>query len=267
VHKFRIALAQLQPRLFDKEANLQKAEMAIRSAASEGASVILFPELFLTGYSLGDRAREFAETSQGSSIQRVSDLARANRIAVLMGYAELNQDGQGVHDAVFVVDSEGTAHGSYRKVHLFHAEKATFIAGNEAFVVDFGLGRIGVLICYDLEFPEAARQLALQGAQWLATCTGNMKPNQHTQKLFTQARAAENRLWVAVANRIGREGEFEFFGGSSVADPRGELAAEANSQEIVLSADIDLSLADRARQNADYLADRRPALYGRITER
>jgi predicted amidohydrolase len=118
-----------------------------------------------------------------------------------------------------------------------------------------------LLVCYDLEFPEAVRELALRGARWVATCTGNMVPNQHLQEIFAQSRAAENRLWVAVANRVGREGDFQFFGGSAVADPWGVLTAQADDREIVLWADIDLGRAEEARFNADYLADRRPELY------
>jgi predicted amidohydrolase len=122
---------------------------------------------------------------------------------------------------------------------------------------------VGLLICYDLEFPEAVRELALRGAQWVATCTGNMVPNQHLQEVYAQARAAENRLWVALANRIGREGELTFFGGSALADPYGELIAQAGEAETLLIADIDLARADQARSNADYLVDRKPQLYSK----
>ncbi len=261
MERFQLALAQLTPTLFDKQANLALAEQAIRRAASVGAAAILFPELFLTGYSLGGRGLEVAELDHGPSVQRVAELAGLHHIAVLMGYAELNPDRRHAHDAVFVVDSKGHVAGSYRKTHLFHAETGWFIPGDKPLVVDFGVGRVGVLICYDLEFPEAVRELALRGAQWVATSTGNMKPNQHTQEIFVQSRAAENRLWVAAANRVGREGELDFFGRSAVADPNGELTAQADEHETILFADIDLSRADQARLNADYLADRRPDLY------
>jgi predicted amidohydrolase len=101
-----------------------------------------------------------------------------------MGYAELSPDKQHAFDAVLVVDAQGRISGSYQKIHMFHAEKEWFLAGDQLLIVDFGLGRTGVLICYDLEFPEAVRQIALRGARWVATCTGNMKPNQHIQEIF-----------------------------------------------------------------------------------
>jgi predicted amidohydrolase len=262
VEKFRIALAQLEPKLFDKEHNLAKAERAIRLASDNGAAAVLFPELFLTGYSLGARAVELAESQDGPSAGRVAEMARSNHVAVLMGYAERSPDGRGAFDAVLVVDAQGRIAGSYRKLHLFHAEAGWFLPGDGPQILDFGLGPTGLLVCYDLEFPEAVRELALRGAQWVATCTGNMVPNQHLQEIFVQSRAAENRLWVAVANRVGREGDLHFFGGSAVADPWGVVAAQADDTESVLFADIDLRRAEQARLNADYLADRRPELYG-----
>ena len=259
--QFRVALAQLAPTLFDQEQNLAKAGEAIRAAASGGAAAILFPELFLTGYNLGERAVEMAESDIGPSVQRVAELAASHHIAVLMGYAALHPNRRQAYDAVLVADSSGRLSGVYRKTHLFHAETHWFLPGDQPLLIDFGLGRVGVLICYDLEFPEMVRDLALRGAQWVATCTGNMKPNQHLQEIFVQSRAAENRLWVAVANRTGHEAGLDFFGCSAVADPNGVLTAQADERETVLFADIDLRRADQARLNADYLADRRPDLY------
>jgi len=261
VNPFRIALAQLEPHLFDKESNLAKAEEAIRQAASRGAGLVLFPELYLTGYSLGERTLAMAEPHNGPSVRQVAGLARRYRTAVIMGYPELSPDGQKAFDAAFVVDANGQVLGSYRKMHLFQAENVLFTPGESLCVFDFGLGPVGLLICYDLEFPEAARELALRGARWIAACTGNMVPNQHLQEIYVQARAAENRLWVAVANRIGRESDLTFFGGSAVADPFGELAAQTGEAETLLTADIDLARADLARLNADYLVDRRPQYY------
>lgn len=258
---FCIALAQLEPALFDKTKNLAKAEEAIRQAAGHGAAAILFPELFLTGYSLGERVIEMAETREGASIRRVAELAGLHRIAILMGFAELSENGRQAYDSVVVASVQGRLSGIYRKIHLFHEETDWFLPGEQPMLLDFGLGPVGILICYDLEFPEAARQLVLCGARWLATCTGNMVPNQHLQEVFLQSRAAENHVWVAAANRVGREGTLDFFGGSGVADPFGVVTAQAGPGETILFADIDLGRAEQARLNADYLADRRPEIY------
>jgi len=259
--QFRVALAQVAPQLFDKEANLAKAEEYIDLAVSGGANAILFPELYLTGYTLGDRSVEMAEAIDGPSVKRVAELAARHQISVIMGYAESSPDKKHAYDAIFVVNAQGHLAGSYRKIHLFHEENNWFLPGEEFSVIDFGLGPVGLLICYDLEFPELARTLAVSGAKWFATCTGNMVPNQHLQEIFIQSRAAENHVWVAAANRVGREGKIEFFGGSSVADPHGELTDRADPGETILFADIDLRRSEQARLNADYLADRRPELY------
>jgi 5-aminopentanamidase len=264
--QFRVALAQLAPKLYDKESNLLKAEDYIRQAASQQASAILFPELYLTGYSLGQRAFEAAETREGPSVRRVAEMARRYGIAVVLGFAELAPDGKHAYDACFVINAQGQLAGCYRKTHLFHAETGWFIPGESACVIDFGLGRTGLLICYDLEFPEAARDLALRGAQWIATCTGNMVPNQHLQEIVVQTRAAENRVWVALANRVGSEEEITFFGESAVTDPYGNLKVQGGGTESLLFAQIDLCSTDQARANADYLADRRPQLYGTLLQ-
>ncbi len=261
MNQFRVALAQVVPQLFDKDANLAKAEQYIDLAVSGGANVILFPELYLTGYTLDTRSVEMAEDIDGPSVRRVAELALSHQISVIMGYAELSPDKKHAYDAIFVVNAQGQWSGSYRKIHLFHAENNWFIPGEEISVIDFGLGPVGLSICYDLEFPELTRTLALSGAKWIATCTGNMVPNQHLQEIFIQSRAAENHVWVAAANRVGHEGNIEFFGGSSVADPHGELIARADPGETILFADIDLRRAEQARLNADYLADRKPELY------
>lgn len=259
--KFRVALAQITPKLFDKQGNLALAEQLMSQAAAQKANVIIFPELFLTGYSLGERAVEMAETIEGASARCIANLADRFNIAVVMGFAERSSDGKGAYDAAFVSNVRGQILGSYRKTHLFQKEKSWFLPGDSACLVDLGFGSTGLLICYDLEFPEAARDLALRGAQWIAVCTGNMTPNQHLQEIIVQSRAAENRLWIALANRLGKEAELTFFGWSAVADPFGNLSIQGGSTETLLIADIDLSLAAKARLNADYLTDRRPQLY------
>jgi predicted amidohydrolase len=178
-----------------------------------------------------------------------------------MGYAELDLDGEHVYDSALIVDQHGHVSDSYRKIHLFQSENGTFQPGNTPCILDLGFGKMGVLICYDLEFPEAARELAVRGADWIAVSTGNMTPNQHLQEIYLQSRAAENRVWVCLANRVGIEPDLEFFGSSGAADPFGNLAAQAGGSETLLLVDIDLTRAKQAYLNADYLTDRRSDLY------
>ncbi len=261
---FRIALAQLASQPFDKAANLKKAEDYIHQAARQDAQIIIFPELYLTGYSLGRRAVELAEQLDGPSVSQVADLARRHAIAIVMGFAELAPNGQAAYDAAFVVTPTGAAAPlSYRKTHLYHHEKDWFATGAQTAVVPTNFGQMGLMICYDVEFPELSRTLTLQGADWLAVPTAVMRPYEHIQEVCVQARALENHRWLISANRVGREGALEFFGRSVVCDPFGRILAQADTSETLLLADIDLSLNEEARQEGDYLSDRRPELYRR----
>ncbi len=265
--KFRVALAQTEPCLFDKAANLEKAERYIREAAAQGATLVMFPELHLTGYTLGDRAVELAETTNGPCMSQVAALARSHGIAVMMGYAELGEDGRSAYDALFFADRSGQVIGSYRKTHLYNQENEWFVAGTETPVFDWAGQKVGPLICYDLEFPEMTRLLALQGAEWLAVSTGNMRPYDHLQEIYIQARAAENRVWIALANRVGQEGRIEFFGESAVSDPFGRIVAKAGNTETLLLAEIDLAFNAQAHCDGNYLAERKPRLYSLLVER
>ena len=116
--QFRVALAQVAPQLFDKEANLAKAEEYIDLAVSGGANAILFPELYLAGYTLGDRSVEMAEAIDGPSVKRVAELAARHQISVIMGYAESSPDKKHAYDAIFVVNAQGHLAGFYHKIHL-----------------------------------------------------------------------------------------------------------------------------------------------------
>jgi predicted amidohydrolase len=260
--KFKVALAQTEPRLFDKAFNLEKAEHFIHQAALADAAVAVFPELHLTGYLVGEHAQELAELVDGPSVKRVAEMSRANHIGVIMGFVEQNANGGKPYDSVFITSAHGEILGSYRKMHLYRLEKECFLPGDEPQVLRSNTGRFGALICYDVEFPEAARLLALRGAQWLAVSTANMRPNEHLYDVVAQSRALENRVWLASANRVGGEETLEFFGRSAVSDPYGNIVAQAGSEECLLTIEIDLGRIDAARSiDTDYLADRRPALY------
>lgn len=260
---FRIALAQLSPVLFDKQANLAKAEEAIQEAIRQKAEIVVFPELYLSGYRLGGRALEMAESHQGGAIRRLARLARQYQITVLMGYAELAAKGNAAYDAALLATPEGKKLASYRKTHLFQHEKNWFAPGDKIFPLPSPLGKIGIMICYEVEFPEVARTLTLRGADWLAVPTAVMRPYEYIHEIAMRSRALENHRWVVVVNRVGREGDLEFFGRSAVCDPYGQIVAQAGETETVLIAEIDPGKSAQAQQEGDYLGDRRPELYHR----
>ncbi len=268
MNKFRIALAQTKPVLFDKTQNVHIAAEWMRMAAKEKAHIIVFPELFLTGYSIGTRVQVMAETIQGENIAQLAKLAKTHGIALIIGFAEKDGLSGRIFDASFYCNAEGKVMGTYRKMHLYSEEKDWFARGEEMCVWETEYDQVGALICYDVEFPEHARILALHGARWLAACTGNMVPNEHAQEIFVQTRALENRVWMALANRLGTEGQIEFFGGSAICDPKGNIVAQAGREETLLVADIDLDRNDQAiAEDTDYLAERCPQFYGDLIKK
>ena len=257
----RVALAQLTPCLGDKAKNVARAEWAIRDAAARAADVVLFPELFLAGYFMRERTRVLAEPLSGPSISAVARCAGMHHVAVVMGFPELGFGGNAVYDSACVIDNRGEVRGCYRKIHLFGEESRYFAAGNDYSVVLVGDHPAGIMICYDVEFPEVSRILALRGAHVLLVSSANMKPFETYQEVYLRARALENHAFVALVNRVGSEEQVEFFGESNVCDPLGHLLCRAEGGERLLFADIDLSLIARSRETLDYLSNRRPELY------
>lgn len=236
-------------------------EIAERSPAEALVRVAVFPELFLGGYDLS-RVAEIALRADDAALAAVARAARKASIAVVCGFAERAVDGRLLNSAA-VIDARGQLKAIYRKTHLFADETNVFAAGEEATVVDLDGVRLGVGICFDLEFPEYSRLLTLQGAQVLCFPTANMVPWARYQRAYAPARAMENQCFVAVANRIGAEGGFEFFGESGVWGPDGRrLTADPGGRDWCGLARIEPSLPDEvAGYPFHYLGERRPDLY------
>jgi len=265
--KFRVALAQTNPVLFDKEANLKIAEQYIRQASLTHVDFVVFPECHLSGYYLEDRVGEMAEPLRGVCMSRLAEMARMHNIAVMMGFVESNPSGGKPFDSLGVITRRGEMVGVYRKIHLYNQEKDWFTAGTGVRVFPTDYAPVGVLICYDVEFPEGPRILALRGAQWIVVSTATMLPNQHSYRVFQMARALENRLWIVSVNRVGNEGPFKFFGQSGVCDPTGQLVLQAGDGEGLFVVEIDLDANISAKKaDTDYLADRKPEAYGDLVK-
>jgi predicted amidohydrolase len=263
--RFLLAVAQLKPARLDKQSNLQRIEGAMQHARTSGAQAILFPELFLTGYFLGDELAGLAEPVDGPSLQRLSMLARRYSLLTVCGWPEAN--GRSLpYNSAAVIERDGSPLGHYRKTHLFGSEPDFFSPGDRLQVFGSSIGPIGVSICYDLEFPETARVLALDGAALLLTPTANMKPYAAYQAVYTRARAMENGIYVATANTVGLLDRFDFFGESSVVGPNGDILDLADADERVLVVSIDTAQTPPADTTLRYLTHRRPELYGRLSQ-
>ncbi|KIZ17510.1 carbon-nitrogen hydrolase family protein [Streptomyces natalensis] len=264
------ALLQSSGRPGDVAHNLRILHDAAREAAATGAGLLVCPELFLTGYAIGDGVRRLAEPADGESARAVARTAAEYGIAVLYGYPERggadDPDGA-VYNAAQLIGPDGGRLANYRKTHLFGCfEREWFTPGDQPVVqAELSGARIGVLICYDVEFPENVRAHALAGTDLLLVPTAQMHPFQFVAESVIPVRAFENQMYVAYVNRVGQEGEFEFVGLSTLAGPDGVVRTRAGRTEQLVRADVDLAFLKESRADNPYLHDRRPELYGPLT--
>ncbi|MEE5153843.1 carbon-nitrogen hydrolase family protein [Pseudomonas alliivorans] len=259
----RVALYQCEPLPLDVSGNLTRLEHQAQVAAAQGAQLLVCPEMFLTGYNIGARAcAELAQAQDGPAAQRIAEIARQYAIAILYGYPERSVEQQ-IYNAVQLIDSRGERSSNYRKTHLFsELDKSMFSAGEDLCpVVELNGWRLGMLICYDVEFPENTRRLALAGAELILVPTANMAPFDFVCDVTVRARAFENHCYVVYANYCGSEGEIRYCGLSSVCAPDGGRPALAAQDERLLIADLDRVQLAQARTVNDYFKDRRPDVY------
>src|SRR5476649_2864750 len=262
----RIALYQCPPLPLDVSGNLQRLKQQARQAAAQSAELLVCPEMFLTGYNIGSKAAySLAQRRDGPAASEIAAIARAEKIAVLYGYPERTDDDQ-IYNAVQLIDAQGKSLCNYRKTHLYgELDKAMFSAGEDQFpVIEFNGWRLGFLICYDLEFPENTRRLALAGAELILVPTANMVPFDFIADVTVRARAFENQCYVAYANYCGQEGEIQYCGQSSIAAPNGQRIAQAGLDETLIVGALDRQSILDARAANHYLQDRRPELYGAL---
>lgn len=266
-----VAVGQLPLRIGAVAANRALARDAIARAASQGADIVVLPELTPSGYVFSGpaEARALAESADGPTIREWERLAAAHDLVIAGGFCELGSSGEVLNSAV-LVDASGTR-AVYRKTHLWDAEPDVFQAGREdPPVVDTPHGRIAVMICYDVEFPEWVRRPALAGAEiLLAPVNWPRQPRPRRERpmevVNVQAQASANRMFIAVADRCLAERGVGWTGGSLIAGPDGyPLAGPAGTGPALLLARCDLSLArsKACGPRNDVHADRRPALYG-----
>lgn len=260
----RTALLQSSGRPGSVVENLKVLDEAAGRAAAAGAGLLVTPELFLTGYAIGDDLGRLAEPADGDAADAVAETATRHGLAVAYGYPE--RDGDTVYNSVQLVSADGTRLANYRKTHLYGCFEREHFTPGERTVVQAELDglTIGLMICYDVEFPENVRAHALAGTDLLLVPTAQLHPFQFVAESVVPVRAFENQMYIAYVNRVGREGEFEFVGLSTLAAPDGVARARAGRAEELVLADADPVLLAASRENNPYLLDRRPALYGSL---
>lgn len=223
------------------------------------ADLILFPELFIGGYPSGDPGpRSIA--GDGPELVAIGEACRANGTAAVVGFTEAMPSGPCSNSAA-CFDTDGTVAGTYRKTHLFGpGEQAAFAPGGSMLAVRLDGLVVGPQICFDVEFPEPSRKLALAGAELLVTIAANMEPYAADHRLAARARALDNRLPHLYVNRTGSEAGFDFVGESCVIAPDGSVTAELGRDEGILEARIPVPAPHQDTQTG-YLGQIRPELH------
>lgn len=280
----RVASVQCDVVFGDPHANASFAVSQLRSLAAGGVQLAVFPEAFLTGYAVNDEAeaRRIAIDVRGAEPDAV-DSAHPSVLEIQAACREL-----GMHAVVGFAGTDGTdlysgailfePHGRMRRYVKTHLPELGFdkyvVRGSRLPVFDTAIGKIGMLICYDVRFPEAARVLGLDGADIIALPTNWPEGAEVSPNYMAPARAAENRLFVVTCNRIGTENGFRFIGRSAIHDPTGVIIASAGDEETTLVADIDIARARHKRTvviagkyETDTFATRYPEIYGRLLAR
>lgn len=261
-----IALLQHAPVPADTDAAISRLRDAAGRAASQGAQLLVVPEASVTGYNIPpDVMQKVAERADGPVAESIADICRSHNIAIGYGFAE--KDSNGYYNCVQLIDRHGERRVSYRKTHLWgELDKSLFSAGHTLTApVTIEGWNIGILICYDVEFPECARELALRGAELIIVPTGLMQPWREVAEKVVPVRAYENQLYIAYTNYCGSERELHYEGRSVVAGPNGEDLARAGQQPEMLLATLDKNSLQAARQALPYHRDRRPELYRAIS--
>ena len=261
-----IACLQTAGTTGDPEANLVALEVAAGDAVARGAELLVTPEMFLTGYDLGPDTPERVRALAPGLLDRVRDTARRHGLALVVGMPEV-EGGHCYNVAVFV-GPDGEVLGRHRKVHLFgDVDRAAFSAGDQLVsTVRFRGLTIAMLICYDVEFPEAVRAAALAGAHLVVVPTAQMHPFEWVAEQLVRVRAWENQVYVAYVDHDGHEGAFDYVGRSSVVGPDGVVLASVEHGEALLIARVDADRVARQRRENPYLADRRGPLYGALVQ-
>jgi 5-aminopentanamidase len=258
-----IAGLQTPGTLRDVRANLRELESAAEEAARNGAELIITPEMFATGYVVGDVLPELAAQDFLSPVRA---LAARLGIAVLLGAPELTE--AGVYNAAFFVDDRGELLSCYRKSHLFgDLDRSQFVAGEELFgLVEFRGVRIATMICYDVEFPEVVRAAALAGAHLVAVPTAQMEPFGFIAEQLVRTRAWENQVYVAYIDHDGAEEDLTYVGRSSIIAPDATVLDSVEHGTRLIYATVDPGVVAVQQKANPYLGDRRAPLYPALTD-
>lgn len=263
ISPFTACIVQPTSQPYDKVGNLRRALDWMDAAAANGASLMVFPEMYLTGYLVRDKLPELMEAlPDGEVLTALREKAKTLSMGVIMGMPIENPQGGKPYNAMVMIDRDGSVPYAAYKTHLFGGEEKMFAHGKALRAFDTSFGRMGVMVCYDGEFPETARTLALDGAKILVLCSANMTPYEDYHPVYMRARAMENCVYSLYSNYVGTEKRFHYCGQSGAWHPTGRILAQADtSEETLLYAPVDLADTTSPDDYLNYLQHRHPELY------
>jgi predicted amidohydrolase len=255
-----LAVFQCASQPLDVAGNLERMERVALQARAQGADLLLVPEMFVGGYSIGAEAvQQLAQSREGAYRHGVAHIARTAGLAIVFGYPERGEDGH-VFNAAQWIDAQGEVVLNYRKTHLYGTLdriqfSAEAVSESNAALCDIKGWKLGVLICYDVEFPENTRRLALAGADCILVPTANMDTYDFVPDTLVPTRAFENQVVLAYANYCGAEGSMRYGGLSSVVDALGQPLAKAARTESLLIATLTPEALADARSKQTHLQE------------
>jgi predicted amidohydrolase len=270
--KVTIALGQISCQVGNKRRNLKTIEKKAKQAKKIGAELIAFPELSLTGYTVRDRAYELAElVPKGNSVREIEQIAKTQDIHMVFGVIERSaKTGAVLHNSAVLIAPKGYV-GKYQKMYLpthsVFEEKRYFRPGYQADVFDTEVGKIGMIICYDIYFPEITRLICLKGANLIICISASPSVRKGFFETLTAARAIENGVFLAYVNLAGIEDGLQFWGGSRIIAPSGSIISQAKYDvDDLIHATIDYSDMNRVRAWIPTLRDLRPEIFTSLKE-
>lgn len=277
MREITIATVQMKPRLGEPEENLVKmSEMISRIASQQRIDLIVFPELITSGNELGLRFTEIAQRVPGPTINLIAQRANEYGIYIAFGMVTKERVESVLYNSAVLVGPDGELIDVYNKIHLKGEERMAFREGFKLPVSDTEIGSIGMMIGYDLSFPEVARSLALDGAELLLVLANWEAPQIDEWKTYVRARAYENAVYVAAANRVGEDVTLNFGGESMVVGPRGQIYASLADEtdpdtgaplEGFTVARVDLDEVRKFREEYQFIQNRQPAVYRSIVKK
>lgn len=267
--RFTVTLAQINCKQGDKKANLRKIELAASKAVKQEADLLILPELSLTGYVVRDQIYELAEKIPGPSTKAIERIASETGLHIVFGMPELSEKTQAtLHNSAVLVGPKGFI-GKYRKMYLpthsVFEEKRYFRPGYQAAVFDTNLGKIGLIICYDIYFPEVTRLARLEGAQLIVCISASPAVRRAFFEILTSARAIENAAFLAFVNLVGVEDGLQFWGGSRLVGPNGKALVQARyDEEDFVTGEVDHADSRSFEAFVPTLKDLRPELFDNL---